>query len=56
MMYYSVVVDGKRYAVTRDEEQAKNIANVNGGRVEEFQFYTPYERIVYGKGKNDVHL
>ena len=56
MMCYSVVVDGKRFAVTYDKEQAKNIANANGGRVEEFQFYTPYEKIVFGKGKDDVHL
>ena len=48
-MHYDVVVDGKRFAVTRDKKQAENIAKANGGKVEEFEFFTPYEKIIIGK-------
>lgn len=49
--YFNVVVNGKRYAVLDDRETAERVAGAVGGRVEEFEFYTPLERI---KRKTEV--
>ena len=51
MKHYSIVVDGKRFAVTYDKKQAEGIAAANGGKVEEFEFFTPFEKVVAGKEK-----
>lgn len=49
--YFSVVVNGKRYAVLDDREAAERVAQAKGGKVEEFEFFTPLERI---KRKTEV--
>ena len=45
MRYYNVIVNGKRFAVLDDRETAERVATANGGKVEEFEFLTPLERI-----------
>lgn len=44
--YFNVVVNGKRYAVLDDRETAERVAGAVGGRVEEFEFYTPLEKVL----------
>lgn len=51
MRYFNVVVNGKRFAVLDDKEAAERVAKANGGKVEEFEFFTPLERI---KRKTEV--
>ena len=43
--YFNVTVDGKRFACLDDRETAERVAKANNGKVEEFEFLTPLERI-----------